>query len=286
MEAWNAVTLPGGWWSENVLHRTALVRPLTGDDEEALLERNAALLPERTSALIARCVRRLGAIDAVTEEYAAELIVGDREALVLALRRLTFGERLQCVIDCSACGEAMDVDLTVGDLLLAPYGASAPTYEESIRGNDGDWRVRYRLPTGADQAAVARACAESADGGARELLARCVLDVTAPAGVVRDAASVPDFVAEALGDRMAALDPQAEIALNFACPTCAAQSSTILDAADLFFRELATGGDALYLEVHRLALHYHWSERDILALPRGKRRRYLALLADSGRYEA
>ncbi len=32
-------------------------------------------------------------------------------------------------------------------------------------------------------------------------------------------------------------------------------------------------------EVHVLALHYHWSEADILALPSPKRQRYLALLA-------
>jgi hypothetical protein len=36
-----------------------------------------------------------------------------------------------------------------------------------------------------------------------------------------------------------------------------------------------------------LALHYHWSEQDILALPAGKRRRYLALLARQlGRQDA
>lgn len=39
--------------------------------------------------------------------------------------------------------------------------------------------------------------------------------------------------------------------------------------------------DLLLTEVHALALHYHWSERDILALPRARRRRYLALLADA-----
>jgi hypothetical protein len=32
-------------------------------------------------------------------------------------------------------------------------------------------------------------------------------------------------------------------------------------------------------EVHVLALHYHWSEAEILGLPGPKRRRYLALLA-------
>jgi hypothetical protein len=40
-----------------------------------------------------------------------------------------------------------------------------------------------------------------------------------------------------------------------------------------------SGIDRLFEEVHVLALQYHWPERDILALPRGKRRRYLALLA-------
>jgi hypothetical protein len=37
--------------------------------------------------------------------------------------------------------------------------------------------------------------------------------------------------------------------------------------------------ERLYEEVHVLALHYHWAEAAILALPTTKRRRYLALLA-------
>jgi hypothetical protein len=32
-------------------------------------------------------------------------------------------------------------------------------------------------------------------------------------------------------------------------------------------------------EVHVLALHYHWSEAEILRLPGPKRQRYIALLA-------
>jgi hypothetical protein len=38
--------------------------------------------------------------------------------------------------------------------------------------------------------------------------------------------------------------------------------------------------NGLYEEVHHLAFHYHWSERDILDMSRAKRRRYLALLAN------
>jgi hypothetical protein len=37
--------------------------------------------------------------------------------------------------------------------------------------------------------------------------------------------------------------------------------------------------DALYQEVHLLALHYHWAEAAILQMPVSRRRRYLRLLA-------
>lgn len=38
--------------------------------------------------------------------------------------------------------------------------------------------------------------------------------------------------------------------------------------------------ETLYRQVHHLALRYHWSETDILALPRSKRLRYLSFLAE------
>jgi hypothetical protein len=40
-----------------------------------------------------------------------------------------------------------------------------------------------------------------------------------------------------------------------------------------------TSLDTLLEEVHYLAFHYHWSEKDILSMTRSKRRRYLAILA-------
>lgn len=46
-----------------------------------------------------------------------------------------------------------------------------------------------------------------------------------------------------------------------------------------FFAERLTDLERLYEETHVLAMHYHWPETDILALPRSKRQRYLALIA-------
>ena len=39
-----------------------------------------------------------------------------------------------------------------------------------------------------------------------------------------------------------------------------------------------TGLDRLYDEIHWLAYHYHWAEKDVLDMTRSKRRRYRGLL--------
>ena len=52
------------------------------------------------------------------------------------------------------------------------------------------------------------------------------------------------------------------------------------DLQDFFFGELRISQDLLYREVHYLAYHYHWSEKEILALSREKRRKYIEILAD------
>src|ERR1700733_1838743 len=110
------VPLDGSW------RRDAVLRQLTGRDEAFLLEQGRNLtLAALTTAMLARCVCRLGSISPVTPEAVRALSVGDREALLLHLRRLTLGEGMSCVLGCPACAEKLDLDLRVSELLLPPY---------------------------------------------------------------------------------------------------------------------------------------------------------------------
>ena len=59
----------------------------------------------RLTTLLARCVERLGGESAGVEEVRA-LTVGDREALALALRMATFGDRLARLLDCRPAASA------------------------------------------------------------------------------------------------------------------------------------------------------------------------------------
>jgi hypothetical protein len=265
--ATRAMTLPHGVLADGRLDRAVALRAPTGADEEWLLDGEDVTRPERVTRLLERCVVKIGR-RRCSPELARGLTCGDREALLLHLRRATFGDRLACMLECPACGEAMDLDLSVAELLVEP--GPAPRDEQEMVLVDGSV-VRFRLPTGGDLEAAARA--GEVEDGVVTLLERCISEPTSLS---------PEAWTE-LAARMASLDPQAEIRLRLRCPDCGHDFAALLDAAALLLDELAADRAELYGEVHEIALRYHWSEADILALEVPRRRQYLELLAESAR---
>lgn len=285
VDSTTTIRLPGGLWLDGARHQEAGLRSLIGDDEAFLLETSESLLPaQRTTSLLARCLTHLGPLSPVATDTAASLTVGDREALLLHLRRLMLGEHLQCVLSCPDpdCGEKLDLDLRVSDLLVPPYSHIRERYETTITENGSNYGVRFRLPTGAHQEAAAAALVHGdPQAAAHLLLRRCVERVATEDG--QPVEDLPPAVIERLPAIMAELDPQAELTLNATCPACGHAFSALFDTATYFFHELDGRTRQLYREIHLLAFHYHWSEAEILGMSARKRRMYLDLLAEEGR---
>jgi hypothetical protein len=253
--------------------RTAVrLRRLTGHDQEALLGLAGAPPARAARVLLDRCLGSIGGREPDGDPVAG-LTVGDREALLWQLRAISLGDRIAAVVECRHCHEKLDLELRVGDLLQPPYPVWSASFTEDLAGH----RIRFRLPTVADQEAVGGIARADAEAAARTLLARCVLAVDDhPPGDHELAA-----VRSAVEDRMATLDPQAEATLDLRCPECDTPSAHALDAAEFLVEELTSTSRHLYREVHALAWHYHWSELDILGLSVDRRRRYLDLIQDS-----
>lgn len=244
----------------------AEIRSPTGRDELELVATAGASPARRATALLARCLVRLDGAAQPGEDGVRQLVIGDREALLLHLRRHTFGDRIGCVVTCPGCERRMDVDLTVGQLL----DRALPTPGVHLH-HAG--RVRFRLPRAGDVEAAADEAGRDPDAAARTLLGRCLQGI--------EPESVPPELVEAIEARMVEADPFAETVLSLSCPECGHEFRTWFDPADYLLRELAGRSGALFEEIHQLALHYHWSEADILDLPRSRRLLYLRLLADS-----
>jgi hypothetical protein len=271
------VTVPGGRRTANGLRREFRLRPLSAAEQIELFDdspRTAS--PARTATvLLARCLE-------TSEQVAAELTVGDREALLLHLRRLMFGDLAPCVLKCprAECGEKMDLDLRLSDLLLPPYPEPHSLHEAVVADPEPDvtWAVRFRLPNGSDQEEAAALVRHDEQRAAGLILGRCVQRAERNGVAVNE---IPTEVTRRLEELMEALDPQAEIVLRPRCPACGGVFQTTFDTAAYFFVELAAHARALLWEVHLLASCYHWSEQAILALPEPRRRRYLDLAAAS-----
>jgi hypothetical protein len=272
------VTLPGGYWvAEGKLYRDAWVRPLSGEVELWAAESQVGAVPaRRVTELLASCVGRIGDLVEPGMTVAAGLTVGDREALLLHLRRLTYGERMQCVLTCPwpRCGERMDLDLGIHELLVPKYENICPEHETEFGVESGRCRVKFRLPTGADQEAAAGLAARAPHDAAQLILDRCVSSVMVNETLVD---RLPLEAAEPLARVMSDLDPQAEMRLDPVCPACGRGFSTILDTAAYFFHEIAARGRAIVREVDLLAARYHWSEAAILGMTSPRRRSYCAL---------
>lgn len=291
------VVLPSGLFTDAGHQRSALVRALNGEDEAAVgaIDVPAALGDE----LLRRCVLRIGELNlgepnrgdprAPGVEILDLLTLGDREALLLHLRALSYGERLDAQAHCPRCSAPMDLELGTAQLLLEPYANPRPAYELELAGH----AVLLRVPTRADQIAAA-----SVADSVAELLRRCVgvhaaneVHSPAPDGDVPDRdvgdvgdddmGNVPEAVVALVPGIMQELDPQAELQLNLTCPECETGFSSVLDMAGYLFEEAGSRADALFGQVNALALGYHWSEAEILALPHPRRQLYLGLLAQS-----
>jgi hypothetical protein len=108
------VDLPGGvMLRSGVVTREAVVRELTGYDEEALARKSYKSTNEYLRALVLRVVDNIGG-DPLDELGVDQLLLGDRDALILGTRVATFGDEITMRnLTCPRCEKDFDVDLSV-----------------------------------------------------------------------------------------------------------------------------------------------------------------------------
>jgi len=80
--------------------------------------------------------------------------------------------------------------------------------------------------------------------------------------------------------RMEVVAPQVDLTMEGDCPECEREFGLNFDLHEFFFGELRTSLDLLYRQVHYLAFHYHWSEREIMEMSKEKRHKYIEVLAE------
>ncbi len=248
--------------------RQVALRTLIGWDDVLLAEGR----PD-DPALTLQLLRAVAQVD--DDVDASTLPVPDADALILALRQLTLGDRIVAHVLCAnrPCAQRVDVAFQLSDYLRhhRPKSAAAARVRPVADRPDPSWfalfdgaltQSAFRIPALGD---LVTAHSQTDRAGA---LAAICLGELKEAGERRRARRA-----------LEALAPPLSGPIQGQCPDCGAPIDAHFEARVYCMQELCDRARVVYDDVGALAAAYHWSEAEILDLPSERR----ALYADRAR---
>lgn len=203
-----------------------------------------------------------------TRESLEQLSIGSRDAKLLQLREWVFGSELTMTAACPSCGQTLEMTVSTPALMI-------PTLTEGSEQQfelDG-YSVSFRPPNTKDLAACSGlGMAQSR----RALIERCIREASRYGQAV-PLGQLPSGVLNEVEDRIAAMDSQADVVLDFDCPECHQKWKQRFDIVSFFWTEIDAWARRVLLEVNVLARTFGWRENDILAMSPARRQIYIAM---------
>jgi hypothetical protein len=194
----------------------------------------------------------------------AQLSASDRDALLAALHRRLWGDRIVCSLRCPACEAMYDLSFELSQLQrqLAEQGEAGRTL--GLRCIADSQGLRFTLPSADEEAAAAQSGLN--------------------AGMARLANGIADdecIDTETLGERLEGLAPLLDIDLNAPCAECGHSQLARFDIQSFVLQRLLDEREGVLSDVHALASGYGWSLGEIVGLPRSLRRSLVQRLGAS-----
>ncbi len=249
-----------------------LLRPfgLFGDDLE--IDFNQYSRPHLVTQVLRCCTTGTDG-EVPDQDLFWDLSSGKRTECLVAIATLGDPSGLTVRLRCpdEACRQELEVEVSTHELAdLQRRGDETDRVVVRI----GDEEVPVRLPTGRDQQGWLETSFDDEGAALKAIVETLLLGPSRSRGV----GPVPDEWVQPIGAALEEIDPLVDFAFLVACPNCGKESRHEVDLQDVSLGVLHRAQLRLLRSVHRLALHYHWSEEQIFALPPWRYSHYLALI--------
>jgi len=187
------------------------------------------------------------------------------------LRQLSFGSGLTAYLPCSHCGDRLEFQIDLAQIIPHLETLSTETIAEWTCGSD-----RFSMRP-ANQHDLAEAGTQNDPEEARWVLLQRCTRINGQPVTDENSAALRASEAQAM-EAFTRLHQGAEITFHVACVNCGHAEETDLDMARFLWAEVRHRVSRLFRDVHELASAYGWSEDAILAMPAHRRARYLEII--------
>lgn len=229
-----SIELPGGWLDKaGERHTEAFVRELTGVDEERLAKINVRDNPAAYLRGLLSAVESIGGFP-VADEMLNELLVGDREMLILGVRIATYGNELPVHLVCPVCSEEMDIAVELEQDVPVRHldEPERRAYDVELRGGR---TAKVRPLTAAGQDAVLQDRKASVAKQKTITLEQCVISIDGLPANYQTVLNLGMADRETLLDFLADMQPGPDYeGVSVPCSGCGGSFPLTLSLADLF----------------------------------------------------
>ena len=240
-------TLPGGYiTNDGTCHKEVKLRQLTGKEEEIIVDVDTnSNIPSALTTLLANCIQQIGPIKEITVNVIQKLLICDRDYLLLKLRQITFGNRIDARVLCpnNQCKKPMDIDFDTRNIEIQRKVMGSCVFSHTLSGQSFykdkngiiHRDIEFRLPNVYDQEQIAQIYEANQSKALTKLIARCLIRIGSINTIDEDLVqsfSIPtrreiDLV-------MRKVSPTVDLQINIHCPECGTDFSSLFDIHDFF----------------------------------------------------
>jgi hypothetical protein len=245
------------------------LRPFGVAEADLAVNFNQAQSARLVTELLQHCT--INERDAPPRDFFLDLTIGKRVECLLNLaaagRKGAFEFKLMCADE--TCARELELELTLDE--IAALQGEADANASLIIELEEEESLTLRKPSGRDQLFWLETAYADEGEAACEMI-RSLACESAPREFKREWIEVINL---AMDD----FDPLVNFNFSAQCGECGHVSTRFLDLEEIALGELRAAQAGLLATVHKLATRYHWSEREIFAVPHWRRAHYLALIA-------
>jgi len=237
------VSLPCGYLRDGRVHREAEIVPMTGLTRKAIAREDVRNNPIKvTDVILSHCLKRVGDATSITSRLLGDLVIGDRDFLILEIRRVSMGEAIVANVECDSCKAKVEVTFHIKEIETIRLGDPKDYPERdgsltfAVRG-DG-FEAVSRFPKGADQALIMPGATKNPVAASYGLYAACLLEWNGKRGPFDTAffESLPLSVLDVFEEEFMALQPGPVMKQDASCPSCWASIDFTFRGSDFLFR--------------------------------------------------